>query len=169
LHYFLRIFHLRQIFNNKFGSLERRPGRPHWYATYQLNGHETSRSTGTDDRAEARAVLADLVRDVTKAQESPYLFPRAHCASFERKPGQPLLTRTIFQVIRHKVSPIVGRPVHPHMLRHSFASRLRENGAPLELIQEALGHANISTTLIYAHLSTKKRREDLAKYLEGRG
>ena len=43
------------------------------------------------------------------------------------------------------------------------------NGAPLELIQEALGHADIKTTLIYAHLSTKKPREDIAKYLEGRG
>jgi integrase/recombinase XerD len=53
------------------------------------------------------------------------------------------------------------------MLRHSFASRLRENGAPLELIQDALGHANIGTTLIYGHVSTKKQRADIARYLEG--
>ena len=58
------------------------------------------------------------------------------------------------------------RPVHPHMLRHSFASRLRENGAPLEIIMEALGHSDISTTLIYAHVSTKKIRADIEKYLE---
>ena len=63
------------------------------------------------------------------------------------------------------VVPIIGRPVHPHMLRHSFASRLRENGADLQLIQEALGHANINTTTMYAHISTNKRRQDLARLL----
>jgi integrase/recombinase XerD len=55
------------------------------------------------------------------------------------------------------------------MLRHSFASRLRENGAPLEVIQEALGHQDISTTLIYAHVSSAKQRADIARYLEGQG
>ena len=46
--------------------------------------------------------------------------------------------------------------VNPHTLRHSFASRQRENGADLQLIQEALGHASITTTTttIYAHLTT---------------
>jgi site-specific recombinase XerD len=54
------------------------------------------------------------------------------------------------------------------VLRHSFASRLRENGAPLELIQEALalGHASINTTMMYAHISTAKRKAELAKFLE---
>ena len=65
------------------------------------------------------------------------------------------------------MGPLVGRPVHPHMLRHSFASRLRENGAPLELISECLGHAGIGTTMIYAKITTKKRHEDLARYLKG--
>ncbi len=63
----------------------------------------------------------------------------------------------------------VGRPISPHVLRRSFASRLRENGAPLELIQEALGHASINTTTIYAHISTAKRKSELARYLEGLG
>ena len=70
-------------------------------------------------------------------------------------------------MIQSAVAPTIGRSCHPHMLRHSFASRLRENNAPLELIQEGMGHANIGTTLIYAHISTGKRREDLTRYLEG--
>jgi site-specific recombinase XerD len=82
-----------------------------------------------------------------------------------RRTGQALLTKTIFALVRRAVAPIVGRPVAPHMLRHSFASHLRENGADLQLIQEALGHANINTTTMYAHISTNKRRQDLARLL----
>jgi integrase/recombinase XerD len=52
------------------------------------------------------------------------------------------------------------------MLRHSFASHLRENGADLQIMQEALGHAQITTTVMYAHLSTNRRRQDLARLLE---
>jgi site-specific recombinase XerD len=80
--------------------------------------------------------------------------------------GAPLLTRSVFGIVRTKLSPIVGRPVHPHMLRHSFASRLRENGADLQLIQEALGHASITTTTIYAHLTTAKRMAEIARFLQ---
>jgi site-specific recombinase XerD len=45
------------------------------------------------------------------------------------------------------------------MLRHSFASRPRENGADLQDIQEALGLSVITTTIMYAHISTRRRRE----------
>ena len=77
----------------------------------------------------------------------------------------PLLTRSVHAFVRLKIAPLVGKRVHPHTLRHSFASRLRENGADLQLIQEALGHASITTTTIYAHLSTSKRRQEITRLL----
>jgi len=74
--------------------------------------------------------------------------------------------RTIFITIRRLCEEVLNRHVHPHMLRHSFASRLRENGADLQDIQEALGHAVITTTTMYAHLTTRRQREKLAEYLK---
>jgi integrase/recombinase XerD len=75
--------------------------------------------------------------------------------------------KAIFYTIRRLVAEILNRPgAHPHMLRHSFASRLRENGADLQDIQEALGHAVITTTTMYAHLTTRRQREKLAEYLK---
>jgi integrase/recombinase XerD len=122
-----------------------------------------------------RVILADYLKRtwpklVGGRDGAPYLFVRAGVPRVARRRGQaPLLTRSIWATLDKQVSPLVGKPVHPHMLRHSVASRLRENGAPLELIQEALGHVNIATTLIYAHVSTKKQRADIARYLEGLG
>lgn len=54
--------------------------------------------------------------------------------------------------------------VSPHTMRHSFATHLLNNGAPLEGIQTLLGHEHMRTTLLYTHLSGPKRKEIYRRY-----
>jgi len=95
--------------------------------------------------------LLQLLRDYWR-QERPdeWLFPGQNAL-------KPITTRSIRRMIdRVAVRAGIKRRVTPHTLRHSFATHLMESGANIRVIQRMLGHASLSTTAFYTHLSTSE-------------
>lgn len=95
------------------------------------------------------------------ARGRPHLDRRRRPELFLNAQGGPLTRAGVFLILR-KVAAKAGlepERVHPHLLRHSFATHLLEGGADLRSVQEMLGHADLATTELYTHVSDARRRE----------
>ncbi|MDV7686179.1 site-specific tyrosine recombinase XerD [Oenococcus oeni] len=92
-----------------------------------------------------------------KDKESPYLFLNDH--------GHQISRQGIFKLVKEiAIKAGIDKDISPHTLRHSFATNLLENGADLRIVQELLGHSDISTTQIYTHVSQKHIREQYNRF-----
>ncbi len=105
----------------------------------------------------AQAALAEYLQ-----KERPELETSASGDEvFLSQRGTRLTRQRIWQILRERAQAAGLDPdlVHPHLLRHSFATHLLSNGADLRVIQEMLGHADISTTQIYTHVDSKRLKQ----------
>lgn len=103
---------------------------------------------------------ADAVRRYL-SRGRPYLDRRHRQELFLNARGGPLTRAGAFFILRKLAAKAGLEPerMHPHLLRHSFATHLLEGGADLRAVQEMLGHADLATTELYTHVSDRRRRE----------
>ena len=85
--------------------------------------------------------------------------------AFLNRFGKPLSRISVFKLVReYALMAGVTKEISPHTFRHSFATHLIENGADLRVVQEMLGHENITTTEIYTHIDTATWQGEVLKH-----
>jgi integrase/recombinase XerD len=106
-----------------------------------------------------RAAANALRRYLSRGR--PFLDSRRRPELFLNARGGALTRAGVFLILRGLAGRAGLEPerVHPHLLRHSFATHLLEGGADLRSVQEMLGHADLATTELYTHVSDRRRRE----------
>lgn len=105
--------------------------------------------------------LLEYTKHQGSVQEDDYVFPVKHKSNQQDHMARRAVNTYLRRFIsRHQELAYL----HPHMFRHTFATRLRENGEGIETVKDLLGHENIATTTIYAHITPKESQSAIAKF-----
>jgi integrase/recombinase XerD len=113
--------------------------------------------------AQSRPALAAGKRTAKTVGTTVTVSVRNSPLLFIARGGRKLTRQRIWQMVRG-ASAVTGRAASPHMLRHSCATHMVENGADLRTVQTILGHADISTTQVYTHLALDRLRTVYQKH-----
>lgn len=130
-----------------------------------FSGHAKLRGKGKKERVVPITETAlKVIRDYLKAR--PFFYTKGikgtkePKAVFLSKRGTRLTTRSVARILDKYVRlASIQKKISPHVLRHSFATHLLDRGADLRAVQELLGHANLSTTQVYTHVTMERLKE----------
>lgn len=106
-----------------------------------------------------------ILRLYLEAREVVMKFNKKYHSSFliNFSTGDPISASKIYTMIS-EIGKKINLKLHPHMLRHSFATQLLENGCDLRYVQELLGHVSVQTTQIYTKVQIKKKQKVIANF-----
>ncbi len=126
-----------------------------------VEGRAVVRGKGKKERVVLLGVPAiTALRGYLQSARPALAKTAAEPALFLNRDGTRLSARAV-QIIVHRAGAAAGlsTAIHPHMLRHSFATHLLDGGADLRVVQELLGHSSASTTQIYTHVTEARQRQ----------
>jgi len=120
------------------------------------------RVTGKGNKERIIPIHPDLLPLISKYENVRNSEVNVQCSNlFVTKTGKPVYPKLVYRVVHNYLSLIT--PLHkksPHVLRHSFATHLLNNGAELNALKELLGHANLSATQVYTHNTFEKLKHN---------
>ncbi|MCH8025512.1 MAG: tyrosine recombinase [Chloroflexi bacterium] len=130
----------------------------------------TVRVLGKGDKERLVVIGRPAVRAIQRYLDDarPRLTRRPETALFLNRDGGRLSQRAVQLIVRKcALAAGIERSVHPHLLRHTFATHLLEGGAELRVVQTLLGHADVNTTQIYMHVTDSAKRKAIEESLDG--
>jgi integrase/recombinase XerD len=130
-------------------------------------GEDTVRCLGKGDKERILPLYPGLIERIKEYLEevrAKWVSRENEKALFVNQRGKRLTRQGLWQILKSYARDAgLEKVVTPHTLRHSFATHMLNGGAELRYVQELLGHANISTTQVYTHLTSEHMRQAYEK------